>query len=263
MSKVYDIFSFNNELEMLDIRLNILDDHVDCFVLVEATKTFSGIDKPLNYKNNKHLFEKFNHKIIHYVVEDTPTSFEDDTCDQELLQMALNSDNVTRDHICWLVEFYQKEAIKRALIGLDDDDICFVSDVDEIWNYNNKWYVGDEIYKPMINLCYVDYLNVRTDENWTMFTGPIITKYKNIKNVCLNHLRTQRKMTSIYTYYDNGGWHFNALGGSDKKIEDFKHPIYHSEYMERRKLGSRIDDSEIPKYLKDNRYKYEHLFKND
>ena len=39
--KKYDIFSFNNELDMLEIRLNILSDYVDFFVIVEATETFS------------------------------------------------------------------------------------------------------------------------------------------------------------------------------------------------------------------------------
>ena len=35
--KIYDIFTFFNELELLEIRLNILDSYVDYFVIVEAT----------------------------------------------------------------------------------------------------------------------------------------------------------------------------------------------------------------------------------
>ena len=55
---IYDIFSFNNELDMLDIRLNVLSPYVDYFVIVEATETFSGVEKPLYFFNNKHLFNK-------------------------------------------------------------------------------------------------------------------------------------------------------------------------------------------------------------
>ncbi|MBO9668238.1 MAG: N-acetylglucosaminyltransferase, partial [Bdellovibrio sp.] len=39
MAKVYDCFSFFNELDLLEIRLNELDSVVDHFVLMEATKT--------------------------------------------------------------------------------------------------------------------------------------------------------------------------------------------------------------------------------
>jgi beta-1,4-mannosyl-glycoprotein beta-1,4-N-acetylglucosaminyltransferase len=251
---IYDIFSFNNELDMLELRLNILDPYVDKFVLVEADKTFSGVDKPLYYEENKELFEKFHDKIIHYKVLDSPTSFDDPNCDQEILQMALNSDNVTRDHICWLIEFYQKESIKKALVDIDDWDFCYVSDIDEIWNYDLNFIIRyNQIYKPKINNCYIEYLNVKTNENWTYFTGPIATIYENIKNECLNHLRTQRKMNHIYHFLEDGGWHFNALGGADKKIQDFQHPIYHKDYMEKRKNGWRIDEMGLPQYILDNK----------
>lgn len=254
---IYDIFSFNNELDMLELRLNILDPHVDKFVLVEADKTFSGVNKPLYYEENKERFAKFHDKIIHYKVLDSPQSFDDPNCDQEILQMALNSDNVTRDHICWLIEFYQKESIKKALVELEDNDICVVSDIDEVWNHELNFDYGiygrSKILKPKINNCYIEYLNVRTNENWTYFTGPIVCQYPMISNNCLNHLRTQHKMNHIYTFLEDGGWHFNALGGSDKKIQDFQHPVYHKDYMERRKSGWRVDETGIPQYILDNK----------
>lgn len=250
---IYDIFSFNNELDMLGLRLEILSPYVDYFVLVEADRTFSGKEKPLYYDVSKEKFAKFQDRIIHYKVEDSPISFTDGFCDQNLLRIALASDNVTKEHICWLVEFYQKESIKKALVGLQPDDICVVSDIDEIWNPNidlvNLPVGGIGLYKPRINNCYVEYLNVRTNENWTFFTGPIICRYEMIKNNCLNHLRTQRKMNHIYEFIEDGGWHFNALGGSDKKISDFQHPVYSKGYMESRKSGSRIDEVGLPTYI--------------
>ena len=53
--KVIDVFPFFNELDLLEIRLNSLDPYVDCFILSEATKTFSGLDKPLYYQENKEI----------------------------------------------------------------------------------------------------------------------------------------------------------------------------------------------------------------
>ena len=260
-SKIYDIFTFNNELDLLEIRLNILNNYVDYFVIVEATETFSGIPKPLHYNLNKERFKNFQHKIIHYIINDTPQSFDDKNCDQLVLKMANESDNVTREHLCWLKEFYQKELIKNSLINLNDNDICYISDLDEIWNYNLNFQIDEGVYKPMINWCYINFFNIKTNEDWTHFTGPIVTKYKNIKNECLNHLRTHSKNTNKYIYIENGGWHFNAIGGIQKKINDFKHPIYTNEYMINRENGSRIDENNLPEYLIKNKEKYKQFFK--
>ena len=41
--KVVDAFPFFNELDLLEIRLNLLDPYVDCFILSEATKIKKGL----------------------------------------------------------------------------------------------------------------------------------------------------------------------------------------------------------------------------
>ena len=147
------------------------------------------------------------------------------------------------------------------MVGLNDEDICYVSDLDEIWNYKLNFDIGEGIYKPKINWCYINYLNVMTAENWTYFTGTIVTRYKNIKNECLNHIRTPKKMVDIYIYIEDGGWHFNALGGIEKKIKDFKHPVYTNSYMKNRETGSIINESDLPEFLIQNKEKYKHFFK--
>ena len=62
--KVYDCFTFFNELDLLEIRLNELDDVVDYFVLVESKRSFQNKPKECLYLDNKNRFKKFNHKII-------------------------------------------------------------------------------------------------------------------------------------------------------------------------------------------------------
>jgi beta-1,4-mannosyl-glycoprotein beta-1,4-N-acetylglucosaminyltransferase len=66
---VIDSFIFNDELDLLELRLGQLDPVVDYFVFVETKRTFSGMVKPLYYQDNKHLFERWNHKIIHAAPE--------------------------------------------------------------------------------------------------------------------------------------------------------------------------------------------------
>lgn len=249
---VYDIITFNGELEMLEIRLQILAPYVDKFIIVEATQTFSGKEKELSFDKYRNRFKEWGHKIIYHVLNDFT--------DMELYKMAKNSSNTGDGESYWMMEFIQKEMIKDALIGLDDEDICFISDADEIWNPEILPFVqGDDVYKPKQDLTYIYYLNQRTEEDWTYFTGTIVTKYKNIKDVCLNHLRTHSKNT--YTFIENGGWHFNALGGMEKKLESFKHPVYTKEYMHSREKGVRIDETGLPIYLLQNKEKYTHLWK--
>ena len=48
--KLIDCFMYFDEDLVLDIRLNVLNDKVDKFVIAEATKTHSGEPKKLNFK---------------------------------------------------------------------------------------------------------------------------------------------------------------------------------------------------------------------
>ena len=59
-----DCFIFYNELEMLNYRLNVLNNIVDYFVIVESTHTHAGKEKALYFNDNKHIFEKFQEKIV-------------------------------------------------------------------------------------------------------------------------------------------------------------------------------------------------------
>ena len=68
--KLVDAFMYFDEDLMLDLRLNILNDIVDTFVIAEATKDHAGNDKKLNF--NIKNFKKFENKIKYIIVEDMP-----------------------------------------------------------------------------------------------------------------------------------------------------------------------------------------------
>ena len=110
MPRVFDCFTFFNELDILDIRLTELDPLVDYFVLVEATRTFTGKPKPLYYADNRGRYERFAQKIIHVVVDDLPLDAE--------------------SH--WAREAFQRDAIMRGLTQARPDDRIIISDCDEI-----------------------------------------------------------------------------------------------------------------------------------
>ena len=63
--KLYDCFQFYNELDLLEIRLTLLYDVVDYFVISETNKSHANNPKILYFEENKHKFEKFLDKIIY------------------------------------------------------------------------------------------------------------------------------------------------------------------------------------------------------
>lgn len=263
---IYDTFSFFNELDLLEIRLNILNKYVDYFVLCESPKTFSGLNKPLYFKENKNRFTKWKKKIINFIVDDYPK-------DQKIYQLMNSRSYVPKDLVHYCRAFYQKESIKKALVGLKDDDICYYSDVDEIWKPQK---IDNASYKLWMK-CYTYFLNNRSSEVWA---GTVVTKYKNIKNGCLNDLRANPT-----NFKSDGGWHFTNMGGVGairSKIEAYDHQEFNKsdikssiekriknneDYLGRKHdyAGKRfkfwIDENDLPQYLKNNREKYLYMFK--
>lgn len=284
--KVNDVFIFYNELDLLEIRLNILNDSVDFFFIVESTKTFTGNPKILYYEENKERFKKFHHKIKHYVVTDCPDSFEEvvnrlstetDELNKKILEDCLSTNQIPKDNsqVQWLREFYQKECMKKALGNseISDEDICYISDLDEIWNPEAKKYPsGEEIYK-FNQIVYSMFLNLRSSESWS---GTYCGKYSHIKKSTLNHL--DNPGITDCKFVDNGGWHFTFQGGIDmilNKIENYGHQEVNNQWIKsnipekfqggtdilNRNYQYYIDDKELPEFLKMNKEKYLRYFK--
>lgn len=284
--KVNDVFIFYNELDLLEIRLNILNDSVDFFFIIESTKTFTGNPKVLYYEENKERFKKFHHKIKHYIVDDCPDSFEEvvnrlstetDELNKKILEDCLSTNQIPKDNsqVQWLREFYQKESMKKALAnsGISDEDICYISDLDEIWNPETKKFPSDgEIYK-FNQIVYSMFLNLRSSESWS---GTYCGKYSHIKNSTLNHLDNPGVTNCMFV--DDGGWHFTFQGGIDmilNKIENYGHQEMNNQWIKsnipgkfqggtdilNRNYQYHIDDKELPEFLKINREKYLRYFK--
>lgn len=257
---VYDVFFYNGELDVLRIHLNVMNDHVDRFIIVEATKTFTGKDKHLYFFQHERYVEKYWKKIDYFVINKWD--------DQALWDMAAASPNTKgADH--WKMEFYQKEFIQKAIKKLRDDDLCIIGDVDEIIDPTVE-FRSETPVKAKLRV-YAYYLNNLSDEQ---FWGTLMAQYKDIKGNCLNHMRSD---PSLRSQGEPLGWHFTSIGGEQmvrRKLNDsyteqsYNTPEVQSLLSER--LQQRVDylgrpfvfledESNWPMYLKQNREKYEHL----
>lgn len=284
--KIYDIFTFFNELDLLEIRLDILGPYVDHFAIVEACETFSGIPKPLHFKENAERYKKWAHKIIYYVIDDVPKNAEDFKArlnkpklspeDRRIIEWCFSTNIIDHSKDYWVKEFYMKESIRKALTGLHDDDICYISDADEIWDPKLLIdYSKNDIFR-LRQRPYMYYLNNRSDEHWQDWTGTSVTKYRNIKDQSINILRSHKSAISTIPLH-NAGWHFNFLGGAEgarRKLVEAAHPFYKNDRVlpgladavaaNRDHRGKNVklwrDESDLPKYLLDNKEKWKRFF---
>lgn len=121
---IVDIFSFAGELDLLELRLNILNEVVDEFIICEGQETTAGNPKPLFFKENMERYKKWWPKIGYHVFP--PYT------DPILNTFAANYLPIPQEQHWWHREFIQKESMRYALSHLKDDDIVMISDVDEI-----------------------------------------------------------------------------------------------------------------------------------
>ena len=276
--KIYDCFQFFNELDLLEIRLNVLNDYVDYFVLAESTVTFSGLDKPLYYQENKDRFEKFNDKIIHLVIDNTPDGnpFERDV--------------------------FQKNSIIRGLTECSDDDIIIASDLDEIpdpevieqlvqnCEDGKVYHFAQDLFYYYLNLkevsgsllSYTGEFNNVEEKKWL---GSKMCKYGFLKQHTVNGLRAPDMKDCGYRV-SPGGWHFTYVGSDGSmtpeqkiayKIESAAHQEFNNDSIKSRideNINSNRDifyrpsnfqvvevDESFPKYIRDNQDKYQYIIK--
>lgn len=259
---VIDVLTYNGERDTLKLHLSVTDPFVSKFIICEAKSTFTMQPKPLYFFRDQKFFKKFWHKINYYVIPDQFT-------EEEWAQAKESPNTQGAEH--WKWEFLQKESLKKALkqAKVQDDDLCFIGDVDEIWDADPS---GDEIETPAkLKLkVYANYLNTRSSEE---FWGTYVARYKDFKDKCLNH---ERSRTDIRTrgYH---GWHFTNCMSVDeirRKLDNsYTSESYNTDEVQQN-LAQRIenkqdylgrnftfheDQQEWPDYLKKNKSIYKHL----
>jgi glycogen(starch) synthase len=196
--RVFDCFTFFNELDVLEIRLEELSDVVDEFVLVEATRTFSGAPKPLVFAEHRTRFSRFLGRIRHVVVEDLPKSARS----------------------AWEREHLQRDAILRGLAGAEPDDLVMISDVDEIPRASVVASFDGDVAALRQRMSYyrLNCVNVR---GHAMDPWSVIVRRRLLRSP--QALREQRFRLPCL---ENAGWHFSYLGDAAavrRKIEAFSH----------------------------------------
>lgn len=212
--KIYDCFPFYNEFDLLELRFEELYDHVDHFVLVEGSTTFTDIPKPFYFEENKHRYAKYLDKVIHVKVEDMPHSND-----------------------AWTNDIFQRNSINRGIVDAEDDDIIMVSDLDEIVRPETvdamRADTETQIWGLRMPLFYFKFNHMlTTTQSQYMVWGMACRKRLMVP---ADEFRFQRFQLANLPYgYNNGGirvmehagWQFSYLGDTNfakNKIKSFAH----------------------------------------
>jgi beta-1,4-mannosyl-glycoprotein beta-1,4-N-acetylglucosaminyltransferase len=194
---IYDGFLFFNELELLELRLNELSDVVDRFILVESSVTHSGRPKPMFFRENIKLFEKWLPRIIHVEIYDTPD-----------------------DPAPFAREIFQRNQILRGIpADASWGDILIVSDLDEIPRAATLKKVLPAIHSPhtLSMKSYGGYMNARSGD-WAYAKVTPLSIFMGTTPEKLRHAQ--------HPLIENGGWHFSYVGGGlrvHEKMKAFSH----------------------------------------
>ena len=257
--KIFDCFIFNHEIELLEIRLNVLDDYVDKFIITEGDITFSGKSKESYFLKNKEKFSKWENKIV------------------------LNQITIPELNSPWDREIYSRNAVMNLNI-FEDDDILLTSDGDEIPNPKilkcAKEWINDDTHFTFQQSAYHGYLNNLYTDNWF---GTRAATYKYMKNTTVDDIRegTEDESKITGSIITNGGWHFTYCGDENhikQKINSFcdRHfdvPEILEKVSNNLKNGKdvlnrnqinyhRVDiDDSFPQYIIDNQEKYAYLMR--
>lgn len=241
--QIIDCITFYDGLDVLEIRLNTLAPYVDRFVICESPFDMVGKSKPLLFDENRERFKQFN--IKHLVVED-------------------HEKHMSHE---WEPYFYQLDYMMRGFDDVGIDSVILLSDFDEIPNMDEYNYGDQGAFRQQL---YYYYLNVFSGtENWH---GTIAINKRNLFSLSL--YRKRRGGTRVIAT----GWHFSYISPVEdivKKIEAFCHRELDTTEIKQKVAENKknlkdpfgrsdrqftVQMPSGPKWLLDNKDRYEHLF---
>jgi GR25 family glycosyltransferase involved in LPS biosynthesis len=242
--KIVDYFTFYEPLgkEMLELRINMLKDYVDEFIVCESNKTQSGIPTPYKLKSliNELKFNNVNIKVIELDIPD----------DNEL--KILEEDRIN----CYENNFYnenslkararerlQKDAFLHVINDYTDRTVFLCSDIDEIIEPKNIKFISEIVKNnpeilikiPLIHLegradLRVYNKDTNTPKEWTgMF---MCTKGHFLKATPTQLRSNANNPYPVNFVTQNGeilkdlGWHFSWMGTPEIrkiKCKNFAH----------------------------------------
>ena len=253
--RIFDCTTYFNEPLIMDVRFNILNEHVTKFIIVESTYSHSGAKKKINF--DKNLYPQFKDKIEHIIVEKEPENI----LDTDNADMDINK----RTNSILRISLQRNEALK-ACKEASEEDYIFYSDNDEIPNFNEINFYKNKskliIFEQKLFYYKFNLLNDRI-----LWYGTKGTKKKYLKSISdLRHIKPKKyPFWRIDTYFSNlkeisldiigdGGWHFTNIKTPEDLYIKMKNFGHHDEFDE-----SKLTIEDLRKKIDDGLVFYDHF----
>ncbi len=264
MVKIIDCITYFRETFVTKLRIEILKDVVDKFIICESIYDHRSRSKNVNFSlHSENLKQKVEHIVINHKFPEP-----DDP---------------------WKCQKYQRDYMLGYLDDINDDDFIMFSDPDEIPNPNIlREFVLKKKYGIFMQKHFV-YNFKLIDQYQNPWAGTRICKKKNLKSFDdLKHKILKKNLKKWWRpdkeknieLIDNGGWHFNNFFSAKEistKLKTFAHSEFSgdefsSEEVIKKKIENRIDlfnrghtykilkmDQRFPEYLLKNYEKYKNF----
>ena len=224
-AKVIDCFPFFNEKELLELRINMLQNFVDEFIIIDSNYTHSGQPKPYTCKQ---VLKELNLdspkiKVIEADLSEEgcgiPTPYD--------LFYDSNAKHGSRERV-------QRDYLNSVLDNYTDNTVFIVSDCDEIINPGNIKFISDIVKSNQQVVCKIPLVYLQGQANYRVYKRDTKELYpwncsmffatkQQLKKHSPTHIRANFQLTLPITYItqDNKkledlGWHFSWMGNLDR-----------------------------------------------
>ena len=252
--RIFDCFTYLDESELLDLRLNILDKYIYKFIIIESKYRHNGETKKKNFDIKN--FSKFKDKIKYFYLEKEPEEIFD-------IKKKFKESEIIKN--AYLRENFQRNSILLGLNEARNDDFILISDVDEIPNLeninfsnykNSLLFFKQKMFYYKLNLIYKNFI-------WHGTKGCFKKKFlhpqwiRNIKNKNYPWWRidiafSKTKYNNI-KFIDNGGWHFTNIKKPEDVYKKLKTFLHHYDFEQ-----SNVSFEQIKKNINDQIVGYDH-----
>jgi len=279
MSRIYDCFCYFNEDMLLELRMETLWNHVDYFIISEASYTHAGKERVAEFDISK--FKKYESKIRYILLDSRPEG----------------------PNGFWKNENFIRNNIVNGLYDAEPNDLILISDLDEIPKpeaiqlYDRSYKRADlhqRYYSYYLNNYWLGNVGDKDKllPNSNIWNGTKITTYKYFVEFFKSNATSVRIYKSSgflrglkrawFKFFQNqtikdGGWHFTwvfSIENIIKKIESTAHQEFnHKDHKDPNRIISLIQsgrdinkpearyqlqkiDSQFPEYLLQNLQKF-------
>ena len=224
--KIIDAVFFYDELDMLTFRLTELNEHVDQFIIMESGIDFMGNSKPLIFKQNEHLFEKWKDKIS-YLSFNELSSSELEILDKVIKKNTLPISNFVKETNRTNIQLYLLILLHNSLLSSDlyMEDIVMISDIDEIPDLSKLSEVIDKISFFPVLLRQKNFIwstkFINTNPNLGTTCHQFASLIKNVSVFLSSYFKRGIVNLSRFEIVDSG-YHFSHFYDFNKTVDKLK-----------------------------------------